>query len=88
MLRFPSTATRLPADSPNAVDVYRQVKVRSLINPNGKQGGWVVIIRDVTLEKQQQLQLEKLAYVDRLTGCRLLSGRRRDAVAFVASGGS
>ncbi|MEM8501528.1 MAG: histidine kinase N-terminal 7TM domain-containing protein [Cyanobacteria bacterium P01_D01_bin.1] len=54
--------------------VYRQVKVRSILTADGRQGGWVIIIRDVTLEKQQQAQLEKLAYVDNLTG---LSNRRQ-----------
>lgn len=64
------------ADSPSAQPqaVYRQVKVRSILTTNGRQGGWVIIIRDVTLEKQQQAQLERLAYVDNLTG---LSNRRQ-----------
>lgn len=49
-------------------DVYRAVKVRSLLSPGGRRMGWVVIIRDITLEKQQQAQLEEFAYVDSLTG--------------------
>ncbi|MFK8183274.1 MAG: histidine kinase N-terminal 7TM domain-containing protein [Phormidesmis sp.] len=49
-------------------DVFRAVKVRSLLSPGGRRMGWVVIIRDITLEKQQQAQLEAFAYVDSLTG--------------------
>lgn len=61
---------RLSASEGSALvsKVFRQVKVRSLSSPSGKQIGWVIIIRDVTLEKQQQEQLEQFAYVDSLTG--------------------
>ncbi|MEL6813265.1 MAG: histidine kinase N-terminal 7TM domain-containing protein [Cyanobacteria bacterium J06598_3] len=49
-------------------EVFRAVKVRSLLSPGGNPVGWMIIIRDVTLEKQQQAQLEKFAYRDSLTG--------------------
>ena len=49
-------------------EVFREVRVRSLLSPGGRLSGWVVIIRDVTLEKQQQAQLEQFAYLDSLTG--------------------
>ncbi|MEM6450223.1 MAG: histidine kinase N-terminal 7TM domain-containing protein [Cyanobacteria bacterium P01_D01_bin.105] len=49
-------------------DVFRAVKVRSLLSPGGWHTGWVVIIRDITLEKQHQAQLEEFAYFDSLTG--------------------
>ena len=49
-------------------DVFRAVKVRSLLSPGGRRMGWVIIIRDITLEQQQQAQLEEFAYVDSLTG--------------------
>lgn len=55
-------------------DLFREVKVRSLQSPRGRRMGWVIIIRDVTLEKQQQAQLERFAFVDSLTG---LFNRRR-----------
>ena len=60
---------QLPAsvDAQNQ-NVFRQVKVRSLNSPSGKGVGWVIIIRDVTLEKQQQAQLQQMAFVDSLTG--------------------
>ncbi|MEL6471472.1 MAG: histidine kinase N-terminal 7TM domain-containing protein [Cyanobacteria bacterium J06623_4] len=64
---------QLPARLPNKHTgqpqaAYREVKVRSLISPGKRSVGWVVMIRDVTLEKQQQAQLEQFAYVDSLTG--------------------
>lgn len=49
-------------------EIFREVRVRSLLSPGGRLSGWVVIIRDVTLEKQQQVQLEQFAYLDSLTG--------------------
>lgn len=49
-------------------EVFREVKVRSLLSPGGSRVGWVIIIRDATLEKQKQAQLERFAYVDSLTG--------------------
>lgn len=60
---------RLPAAaiSGQVQNTFREVKVRSLPSPNGQPSGWVVMIRDVTLEKQQQEQLERFAYVDSLT---------------------
>ncbi len=61
---------RLPPDSRSGQvrDVFRDVKVRSLLSPGNRQIGWVIIIRDVTLEKQQQAQLERFAFIDSLTG--------------------
>ena len=53
---------------------FKEVKVRSLRSPGGNCVGRAVIIRDVTSEKQQEVQLEAFAYVDSLTG---LSNRRR-----------
>ncbi|MEO0768847.1 MAG: histidine kinase N-terminal 7TM domain-containing protein [Cyanobacteria bacterium J06649_4] len=53
---------------------FREVKVRSLISPGNRKMGWMVMIRDVTLEKQQQERLEQFAYIDSLTG---LSNRRQ-----------
>ena len=49
-------------------ETFKEVKVRSLLSPGSQLSGWVVIIRDVTLEKQQQAQLERFAYLDSLTG--------------------
>lgn len=49
-------------------EVFREVKVRSLISPGGRSVGWVIIIHDVTVENQQREQLEQFAYVDSLTG--------------------
>ncbi|MEL6159262.1 MAG: histidine kinase N-terminal 7TM domain-containing protein [Cyanobacteria bacterium J06554_11] len=64
---------QLPARMPNRHTgqpqvAYREVKVRSLLSPGKRSVGWVVMIRDVTLEKQQHAQLEQFAYVDSLTG--------------------
>ncbi|MGC1308042.1 MAG: histidine kinase N-terminal 7TM domain-containing protein [Phormidesmis sp.] len=56
------------ADSGQGRPIFREVKVRSLLSPGGRRVGWVVIIRDITLEQQQQAQLEQLAYIDSLTG--------------------
>ena len=54
---------------------YREVKVRSLYVPEKslksraqQRVGWVIMIRDITLGKLQQVKLEQLAYVDSLTG--------------------
>ena len=49
-------------------EMFREVRVQSLFSPGGRRSGWVVIIRDVTVEKQQQAQLEQFAYLDSLTG--------------------
>ncbi|MEL7353063.1 MAG: histidine kinase N-terminal 7TM domain-containing protein [Cyanobacteria bacterium P01_A01_bin.116] len=49
-------------------EVFREVMVRSLVSPGGRRVGWIVMIRDVTLENQQREQLEQFAYVDSLTG--------------------
>jgi diguanylate cyclase (GGDEF)-like protein/PAS domain S-box-containing protein len=46
----------------------KEVKVRSLRSPGGKEVGWAIIIRDVTLEYQQQNELKRIAYLDELTG--------------------
>jgi diguanylate cyclase (GGDEF)-like protein/PAS domain S-box-containing protein len=46
----------------------KEVKVRSLRSPGGKEVGWAIIIRDVTLEYQQQSELKRIAYLDELTG--------------------
>jgi diguanylate cyclase (GGDEF)-like protein len=46
----------------------KEVKVRSLRSPGGKAVGWAIIIRDVTLEYQQQSELKRIAYLDELTG--------------------
>lgn len=48
--------------------MYREIKVSALQSPGNRRVGWVIMIRDVTLGKQQQAQLEQLAYVDSLTG--------------------
>lgn len=47
---------------------HREVQVRSLQTAQNIPSGWLIIIRDITLEKQQQAQLEQLAYIDSLTG--------------------
>ncbi len=62
--------SRLPLNSRSGQvrDIFRNVKVRSLLSPGGRHMGWVIIIRDVTLEKQQQAQLEQFAFIDSLTG--------------------
>jgi len=73
---------RLPNKHTGQVQVaYREVKVRSLLSPGERPVGWVIIIRDVTLEKQQQDQLEQFAYVDSLTG---LFNRRQLELTFQA----
>jgi diguanylate cyclase (GGDEF)-like protein/PAS domain S-box-containing protein len=46
----------------------KEVKVRSLHSPGGQAVGWAIIIRDVTLEYQQQSELQRIAYLDELTG--------------------
>ncbi len=46
----------------------KEVKVRSLRSPGGRAVGWAIIIRDVTLEYQQQSELKRIAYLDELTG--------------------
>jgi diguanylate cyclase (GGDEF)-like protein len=46
----------------------KEVKVRSLRSPGGLGVGWAIIIRDVTLEYQQQSELKRIAYLDELTG--------------------
>jgi diguanylate cyclase (GGDEF)-like protein len=46
----------------------KEVKVRSLRSPGGQAVGWAIIIRDVTLEYQQQSELRRIAYLDELTG--------------------
>jgi diguanylate cyclase (GGDEF)-like protein len=46
----------------------KEVKVRSLHSPGGQAVGWAIIIRDVTLEYQQQSELKRIAYLDELTG--------------------
>jgi diguanylate cyclase (GGDEF)-like protein/PAS domain S-box-containing protein len=46
----------------------KEVKVRSLCSPGGQAVGWAIIIRDVTLEYQQQSELKRIAYLDELTG--------------------
>jgi diguanylate cyclase (GGDEF)-like protein/PAS domain S-box-containing protein len=56
-----------------ATDVHgspqtKEVKVRSLHSPGGRAVGWAIIIRDVTLEYQQQNELKRIAYLDELTG--------------------
>jgi diguanylate cyclase (GGDEF)-like protein/PAS domain S-box-containing protein len=51
-------------DSPQT----KEVKVRSLHSPGGQAVGWAIIIRDVTLEYQQQSELKRIAYLDELTG--------------------
>jgi diguanylate cyclase (GGDEF)-like protein/PAS domain S-box-containing protein len=52
----------------------KEVKVRSLNSPGGQTAGWAIIIRDVTLENQQQNELKRIAYLDELTG---LGNRRQ-----------
>ncbi|MEM9163905.1 MAG: histidine kinase N-terminal 7TM domain-containing protein, partial [Cyanobacteria bacterium P01_F01_bin.4] len=47
---------------------FKEVKVRSLLSQGKRQVGSLIIIRDITLERQQQAQLEKFAYFDSLTG--------------------
>jgi diguanylate cyclase (GGDEF)-like protein/PAS domain S-box-containing protein len=51
-------------DSPQT----KEVKVRSLHSPGRQAVGWAIIIRDVTLEYQQQSELKRIAYLDELTG--------------------
>jgi diguanylate cyclase (GGDEF)-like protein len=46
----------------------KEIKVRSLRSPGGLGVGWAIIIRDVTLEYQQQNDLKRIAYLDELTG--------------------
>ena len=60
----------LPANSRSGPvqEAFREVKVRLLRSPGGNSVGWVIIVRDITLEKQQQKQLERFAYIDSLTG--------------------
>ena len=64
ILKF-SRFTAKPSDDPETL--YRQVKMHSILGTKGRASGWVIIIRDITIEKQQQAQLERLAYFDSLT---------------------
>ncbi|MEM8805274.1 MAG: histidine kinase N-terminal 7TM domain-containing protein [Cyanobacteria bacterium P01_G01_bin.38] len=47
---------------------FKEVRVRSLLSQGKRRVGSLIIIRDITLERQQQAQLEKFAYFDSLTG--------------------
>jgi diguanylate cyclase (GGDEF)-like protein len=46
----------------------KEAKVVLLRSPGGLGVGWAIIIRDVTLEYQQQSELKRIAYLDELTG--------------------
>jgi diguanylate cyclase (GGDEF)-like protein/PAS domain S-box-containing protein len=46
----------------------KEVKIRLLRSPGGRSVGWAVIIRDITLERKQQNELKRIAYLDGLTG--------------------
>ncbi len=63
-----SLDTSVEPQSDLAREAFREIKARSLRSPRGNSVGWAIIVRDVTLEKQQQARLEKFAYVDGLTG--------------------
>ncbi len=56
---------KLTHQTPTAI---KEIKVRSLQSSGGRRVGTVIIIRDVTLEKNQQEQLKRFAYLDSLTG--------------------
>jgi diguanylate cyclase (GGDEF)-like protein/PAS domain S-box-containing protein len=46
----------------------KETKVLPLRSPGGLGVGWAIIIRDITLEYQQQSELKRIAYLDELTG--------------------
>ncbi len=84
--------SRLPANSRRGQvqEDFSEVKVRLLRSPGGNSIGWVIIVRDVTLEKQQQAQLEKFAYADSLTGLfnrRQLELKAKEAFSFQSKPG-
>lgn len=81
-IALPKTMPNLRGDP--LLEDFREVKVRSLLSPSGQLSGWVVIIRDVTLEKQQQAQLEQFAYLDSLTGLHNRRHLERKAAAALA----
>jgi diguanylate cyclase (GGDEF)-like protein len=60
--------TRIFATNIHGSPQTKEVKVRSLHSPGGMGVGWAIIIRDVTLEYQQQSELKRIAYLDELTG--------------------
>jgi diguanylate cyclase (GGDEF)-like protein len=60
--------TRTFATNIHGSSQTKEVKVRSLHSPGGLAVGWAIIIRDVTLEYQQQSELKRIAYLDELTG--------------------
>lgn len=53
--------------SPNGSS-YAEVKIRPVFTANGEVSTQLVIMRDVTAEREQQARLEQFAYVDSLTG--------------------
>lgn len=82
-LKLPNLFTKRRDDRQQ--EVFREIKVRSLRSPSGRQVGSAIIIRDVTLEKRQQAQLEQFAYIDSLTGLfnrRQLEIKAEEAFAF------
>ncbi len=60
--------TRIFATNIHGSPQTKEVKVRSLHSPSGLSVGWAIVIRDVTLEYQQQSELKRIAYLDELTG--------------------
>jgi diguanylate cyclase (GGDEF)-like protein len=66
-------STRILATNIHGFPQTKEVKVRLLRSPGGRTVGWAMIIRDITLEYQQQSELKRIAYLDELTG----AGNRR-----------
>jgi diguanylate cyclase (GGDEF)-like protein len=61
-------STQILATNIHGDPQMKEVKVLSLSSPGGLGVGWAIIIRDVTLEYQQQSELKRIAYLDELTG--------------------
>jgi diguanylate cyclase (GGDEF)-like protein len=61
-------STHIVATQIHDIPQTKEVKVRLLRSPGGRDVGWALIIRDVTLEYQQHNELKRIAFLDELTG--------------------
>jgi diguanylate cyclase (GGDEF)-like protein/PAS domain S-box-containing protein len=60
--------TRTIATNIKGTPQTKEVKIRLLRSPGGQSVGWAIMIRDITLQYQQQHELQRIAYLDALTG--------------------
>ncbi len=49
-------------------EYWADISVQPLFNTTGELSGNLVLMRDITAQKQQELQLERIAYYDPMTG--------------------